>query len=171
MVRIATVRKIESEQQRAIQYIRNSILLPSALLGLISIILGYGALIYLLFKSHSLTSVVVDSLVLLGVGALLGGIQCLYHRFLFENHPDYYAARRRKSEQMKAGRLRKIEMVSKPEHRGRWMVPYLYMAAYAGAITLMVMYAMRLNPLSAIFLLLAGFYNVRFFFWKRKLRI
>ena len=171
MVRVATVKKYESERQKAVQYVKTTIIFPSALLGLVSILLGYGALIYLLFKGSFLATVVIDSLILLGAGILLGLGQCLYHRYLFNKFPDYYAQRRRRSEQMRAGNIRKVNTVTKPEHSGRWMVPYLYLAGFAVVVTMIVIYAPRLNPLSAVFLLLAGFYNIRFFFWKRKLRI
>ena len=171
MGRIITVKKVEAERQKAVQYIKSSILYPSVFLGLLSIILGYGALIYLLFSGRHLAQIVADSFILLGFGLLLGWFQFLYHRFLLEHYPEYYAERRRKSEQVRAGRFRKFGVVPKPVHRGRWLIPYLYWVAFIGFIALAVYYSMRLNAMAAIFLPLAGFYNLRFFFWKRKLHL
>jgi hypothetical protein len=171
MVRVATVRRAESEQQKAIQYIKTSIVYPSALLGLISLVLGYGALIYLFFKGRFFANVVLDSFILLGVGVLLGWLQYFYQRYLFENFPEYYAERRRRAERLRSGQARKLAVLEKPNHKGRRIVTYIYIGAFVGAVAMMITYATRLNPLSSVFLLLAGFYNVRFFFWKRKLRL
>jgi hypothetical protein len=171
MVRVITARKAESERQKAIQYVKTSIIYPSALLGLISLVLGYGALIYLLFKGRFFASIVLDSFILLGVGILLGWFQYFYQRFLFENYPEYYAERRRRAERLRTGQARKLDILEKPDHKGRRIIPFVYLVAFVGAVAMIITYATRLNPISAVFLLLAGFYNVRFFFWKRKLRL
>jgi hypothetical protein len=171
MGRLVTVKKVEAERQKAIQYVKTSILYPSVFIGLVSLILGYGALIYLLFKGKYFANLVADSLVLLGIGILLGWAQARYHHFLLERYPEYYAERRRRAEQIRTGRLRKIEIAPKPAHRGRWLIPYLYLAASIGLLALVIYYTPRLNAYSAIFLPLAGLYNARFFFWKRKLHL
>ena len=171
MVKVATVRKAESEREKAADHIKNTVIFPSALMGLISIVLGYGAVIYLIFKGGHFTNLAVDSFVLVGVGVLLALFQCLYHRFLFDKHPEYYAQQRRRSEMLRARNIRKIEIVSKPAHPGKWMVPLFYLMGLMVMVAMVMTYIPRLNPLSAIFLLLAGFYNLRFFFWKRKLKI
>ncbi len=171
MVRIATIKKIKDEKSSAVDHIKNTVLFPSALLGLISIVLGYGSLIYLMFKGRNFAGVMIDSLVLLGVGLLLGLVQFLYHRFLFDRFPDYYVALRRRGEQIRSRKIKKIETVIKPEHAGRFMVPFFYIAGLAVLVGTIVFYYQRLNPLSAVFLPLAGFYNLRFFFWKKKLKL
>jgi hypothetical protein len=171
MVKIATVRKVENEQQRASDYVKNTVLFPSAMLGLVSIVLGYGALIYLMFKGGFLAGFVVDSTILLVAGIGLGLIQSLYHRYLFDRFPDYFAQKRRRAEQLRARKVRKVETIEKPEHPGRWAVPLFYLAGFSGMIGLIVYYTPRLNAMAAVFLVLAGFYNLRFFFWKRKLGV
>ena len=169
MVRIATVKKVESEQKRAVQYVRNTLVYPSAMIGLIAIITGYGALIYRMFQGGNLPVIIMDSLVLLIVGITLAILQFLYHRFLFQKFPDYYASRGKRTEQLRAKQIKKMVTVEKPTHRGRWLVPYVYLLAYSGSIAMIVFYALRLNPLSAFFLPIAGFHNVRFLLWRRKL--
>ena len=171
MVRIITAKKTESERQKASQYVKASIIYPSALLGLISLILGYGALIYLLFKGRYFANIVLDSLVLLGVGILLGLAQYFYQRFLFENYTEYYAERQRRTERLRSGHARKLDILEKPNHKWRWIVPFVYIIAFIGTVSLIIIYAIRLNPVSAVFLPLTGFYNIRFFFWKRKLHL
>jgi hypothetical protein len=171
MVKIATVRKAEDEKQRAVDYVKNTVVFPSALLGLVSILLGYGALVYLMFKGGELAVLIMDSTVLLGIGIAIGLIQCLYHRFLFDAFPEYFALRRKRAEQLRSRNTKKIDTVEKPEHRGKWAVPIVYLAGLSGMVYLVVYYVPRLNVMAAVFLLMAGFYNLRFFFWKRKLHI
>ena len=171
MVRIVTVKKHKLEKDKALDHIKNTIVFPSALMGLISIVLGYGALIYLMFKGRSIPEVVIDSIILLGLGIVLGLVQALYHRFLFDRYPDYYAQLRRRTEQIRAKNVKKIETVTKPEHRGRLLVPLIYLLGIAALVGTIVFYVPKLNTLSAIFLPLAGFYNLRFFFWKKKLKL
>ena len=171
MVKIATVRKTENEKQKAAEYMKNTVVIPSALLGLISILLGYGALIYLMFKGGNLAILIMDSMILLFGGIVLGVFQCLYHRYLFDRFPDYYAQRKHRTEQIRSKNIKKINVIEKPKHPGRWIIPYIYLLGFSGMLGLIVYYAARLNPMSAAFLLLAGFYNLRFFFWKWKLGI
>jgi len=171
MVRIATVKKAKDERQKATQYIKAALIYPSAFLGLISLILGYGALIYLMIKGGFLANIVYSSFVLLGLGVFLGWLQYRYQRFLFDSYPEYYAGKQRQNESIRSGQTRKVGVVEKPSHRGRKAVPYVYLAGYAAAITTIVIYARELNSVSAIFLLLAGLYNARFLSWKRKLGV
>jgi hypothetical protein len=171
MVKVASVRKTENEREKAAAQVKSSIVIPSAFLGLVSIILGYGGVIYLMFKGGDLAVLIPDSFILLLAGIALGLAQSLYHRFLFDRFPEYYANRRRRAEALRSKNVRKMEILSKPSHAGSWLVPVFYLAGLGGAVALIVFYAARLNPLAAVFLLLAGFYNVRFFFWKKKLGI
>ena len=171
MVKVASVRKTESEREKAVAQVKASILFPSALLGLVSIVLGYGAVIYLMFKGRDFPGLITDSFVLLGTGIAIGLIQSLYHRFLFDRFPEYYAQRRRRSEALRSRNLKRVEILSKPGHAGSWSVPLFYIAGIGGAVALIVFFAARLNPLASVFLLLAGFYNMRFFFWKKKLGV
>ena len=171
MVRIVTAKKAESARQKAEMYVKTSIIYPSALMGLVSLVLGYGALIYLLFKGRFFPSIIIDSFVLLGVGVVLGLIQFFHQRFLLDHFPEYYADRRKRMERIRSRQTRKLEIVEKPTYRGHQFVPYVYLVGFSAAVAVIVLYAGRLNPVSAVFLVLAGIYNIRFFFWKRKLRL
>jgi hypothetical protein len=171
MVKVASVRKTENELEKAAAQVKSSIVIPSAFLGLVSILLGYGAVIYLMFKGGDLPVLITDSFILLFAGIVIGLAQCLYHRFLFDRFPEYYANRRRRAEALRSRNIKKMEIMTKPSHALGWSVPLFYIAGLGGALALIVFYSARLNPLAAVFLLLAGFYNLRFFFWKKKLGI
>lgn len=170
MPHFVTVKKAEHERQQAAQYLKNSILYPSALIGLISLILGYGGVGYLIFKGRPLTNLLIHSLILLCAGLSLGLLQALYHHYLLRSHPEYFADRVRRSQLRLSGQIKKVKKIGDPvrvQHLGRWAVPYLYLLVWIGLIFLVVIYTPRLNTFSAVFLLLAGFNNARFFYLKR----
>ncbi len=167
MPRFVTVKKAEQERQKAAHYVKNSLVYPSALMGLISLLVGYGAVIYLGVIGRPITDLLTHSLVLLGIGLILGLIQALYQHYLFRSHPDYFADRVRRNELRLSGRVKKLGDPVRVQHSGRSVVPFLYLAGWAGVIFLIVIYAPKLNLLAAIFLILAGFHNARFFYLKR----
>lgn len=167
MPRLVTVKKAETERQQAVHYVRNSLVYPSALIGLVSLVLGYGGVIYLFFTDRSTTDLLTYSLVLLGAGLALGLGQGLYQNYIFRSHPAVYADRVRRTQLRMSGRYKKIGDPVRAEHSGRWAAPYGYFLAWAGLIYLVFLSAPRLNYFSAIFLVLAGFHNARFFFLKR----
>ena len=173
MPKFITVKKAEHEQQQATRYLKNSLVYSSALIGLISLILGYGGVIYLFFKDRPMTDLLTHSLVLLSVGLVLGILQSAYQHYLYKSHPDYFADRMRRSEMRLSGQVKKMKKVGDPvrvEHAWRWAVPYLYFLGWGIFISLIVIYTPKLNILSAVFLLLAGFHNARFFYLKRLIK-
>jgi hypothetical protein len=173
MPKFITVKKAEQEHQQAARYLKNSLVQSSALIGLISLILGYGGVIYLIFKGRPMTELLTHSLVLLGAGLALGLFQAAYQHYLYKSHPDYFADRMRRTEMRLSGQIKKIKKIGDPvsvEHAGRWAVPYLYFLGWTVFIFLIVIYIPKLNILSAVFLLLAGFHNARFFYLKRLIK-
>jgi hypothetical protein len=167
MPKFITVKKTEQVQQQAARYLKNSLVYSSALIGLISLILGYGGVIYLIFKSGPMTQLLTDSLILLSVGLIAGLLQAGYQHYLYKNHPAYFADRMRRAELRLTRQLKKLGDPARVEHRGRWAVPYLYLVAWAGFLALIAVYLSKLNVVSAVFLPLAGFFNARFFYLKR----
>lgn len=173
MPKFITVKKAEQEQHQADRYLKNSLVQSSALIGLISLILGYGGVIYLIFKGHLMTEVLTDSLVLLCSGLGLGLFQAVYQHYLYQSHPEYFADRMRRTEMRLSGQIKKARKSGDPipvQHAGRWAVPYLYLLGWGSFLGLIVVYAPKLNILSAVFLLLAGFHNARFFYLKRLIK-
>jgi hypothetical protein len=170
MPKFITVKKAEQEQQQAHRYLKNSLVYSSALLGLISLVLGYGAVIYLIIKGHPMTVLLTDSLILLSAGLVLGVIQGGYQHYLFKFHPEYFADRMRRTQMRLSGQIRKMKKIGDPmriHHRGRWSVPYAYLLGWCVLFGLVIFFAPRMNILSSVFLVLAGFYNARFFYLKR----
>lgn len=170
MPRIVTIKKAENERHLASRYLKNSFVYPSALLGLISLILGYGGVIYLVFKGRPTTELLTHSLVLLAVGLGLGVIQAGYYHYMYRAHHEAFADRVRRSEMRLSGQIKKIRKIGDPvlvSHPFRWAIPILYMAGLAVLVYLVVLYSPKLNTFSAIFLLLAGLHNARFFYLKR----
>ncbi len=167
MPRIITARKAEAERGRADQYIKNAVLIPAALLGLVALLLGYGAVVYLFFVREALP-IVVDSSTLLITGAIIGLGHALYQGFLFRTYPDHFARKQRRRDLIRAGNVRKLEVVDPIAHPGRGLIITAYIGLFSGFIWLAFVYSSRLNPLAAICLPLAGFYNARFLYWKRR---
>lgn len=167
MPKFITVKKAEQEHRQAVRYLKNSIIYSSALIGLISLVLGYGGVVYLIYKSGPLQQLLTDSLILLSVGLIGGVLQAVYQQYLFKNHPEYFADRMRRAELRLSRQFKKLGDPVRVEHPGRWAVPYLYLVGWAGFLVLIVVFASRLNPVSVVFLPLAGFFNARFFYLKR----
>jgi len=170
MPKFITVQKAEQEQQQAARYLKNSLVQTSALIGLLSLILGYGGVIYLIFKGRPMTALLTDSLILLSIGLLMGGLQGGYQQFLYQFHPEFFADQMRRTEMRLSGQIKKMKKVGDPvsiRHAGRWAVLYLYLLGWCVFIALIVIYTPKLNLLSSFFLLLAGFHNARFFLLKR----
>jgi hypothetical protein len=167
MPKFITVKKTEHEQQQAARYLKNSLVYSSALIGLISLILGYGGVVYLIFKSGPLPQLLTDSLILLSIGLVAGVVQAGYQHYLFKTRPEYFADRMRRAELRLSRQLKKLGDPVRVEHRGRWAVPYLYLIGWTCYLALIVVYLSKLNVVSAVFLPLAGFFNARFFYLKR----
>jgi hypothetical protein len=173
MPKFITVKKAEQEQQQATRYLKNSLVQSSALIGLLSLILGYGGVIYLFFKGRPLMELLTDSLIVLSVGLLLGVLQAVYQQYLYQSHPEYFADRMRRTEIRLSGQIKKVKKIGDPvpiQHPGRWAVFYLYLLGWGVFIFLIVIYTPKLNLLSSVFLLLAGFHNARFFILKRLIK-
>lgn len=167
MPKFITVKKTENEQQQAARYLKNSLVYSSALIGLISLILGYGGVVYLFFKSGPLPQLLTDSLILLSIGLVAGLLQAGYQHFLYKTRPEYFADRMRRAELRLSRQLKKLGDPVRVEHRGRWAVPYVYLIGWIGFLALIAVYLSKLNVVSAVFLPLAGFFNARFFYLKR----
>jgi len=173
MPKFITVKKAEQEQRQAVRYLKNSLVQSSALIGLLSLILGYGGVIYLIIKGRPMAEMLTHSLVLLSAGLALGLLQAAYQHYLYKFHPDFFADRIRRTEMRLSGQIKKIKKIGDPlrvEHAGRWAVPYLYFIGWTVFIFLVVIYIPKLNILSAVFLFLAGFHNARFFYLKRLIK-
>lgn len=167
MPKIITPKKGEVEQRRAGEFIKTTQLVPAAMFGLVSLVLGYGAVIYLFIKKDAMP-VVLDSSVLLVVGAVVGLAHGIYRGYLFRVFPDHFASKQLRREMIRSGKVRKIDAIDPIDHPGRGFVILLYFVLFGVFIWLAFVYSAKLNTVAALFLPLAGFFNARFFYWKRK---
>src|SRR4051812_18189249 len=125
MPKLVTVLRPEKIEEQARFYIRSYILFPSGTIGLICLIGGVGSLAYQLLFTHTYSWLTfITSSALLVIGGLYGWGKARYHRYLFTNFPEVYAAKMRSAV---AQRSRKTKARSEPEvpsidHPGRGFV-------------------------------------------------
>lgn len=167
MPRFVTVRKVGEEKALAKKYITNFVVYRSALMGLISILVGYGVVIFLIFQDRPVSDLLTYSLVLLLGGLVLGLSDAGYVHYLFRLHPSYFGNKMKRMEMRMAGKFKKMGDPVAATHRGRWAVPYLYLMGWCCFFGLVYFLRIKLNTVSAVFVFLAGFHNARFFYLKR----
>ncbi len=171
MPKLVTVLQPGKIDEQARLYIRSHVLLPAGTIGLITLIGGIGALSYQLLVNHTYSWLTfLASSVLLLVGAGCGWGQSRYHRYLFANFHEVYAAKMRSAV---AQRSRKAKGKSEPEvpsieHPGRAFVTAI---SIAGAVLIFgasaaAMLRGELDPLPALVLPWAGFYWAKLFNWR-----
>lgn len=169
MPKLIVRQRPEAIEQQARDYVKSYILLPSGLLGLVSMIGGVGGLGYQLVASDSYTWVTFyASTALILWGVVIGVAQTRYHRFLLQQFPEVWAARMR-SATAKKGRRSKTE--GEPphiDHPGRQWAPVVYVLGTGmtlGASWAAVMFG-QVDGVPAVLLPWAGFFWARLFFWR-----
>lgn len=170
MPRFIKPKKLEDEKKQAVRYLSNFVVYRSALMGLISLLIGYGVVIFLAFKANSFSDLLSYSLAILGIGVLFGLIQGGYQHYLFRFHHEILADKIRRAELRMTGKFKKVGDPLELRHSGRWAVPYLYLAGWAVFFAVIYFMGPKLNYYSAFFLFLAGFHNARFFYLKRLIK-
>jgi hypothetical protein len=159
----------EDIQTQARHYIRTYILLPSGFVGLICMLGGMGALGYQLVASETYSwATFAMSSALLVLGGVFGWLQTRYHRYLLETVPGVFAARMRTAVQRTQRKNKPEPVVPQIEHRGRKLVPVLYLAG-VGLLLGASMWAILHGSTDAVPALLmpwAGFYWSKLFFWR-----
>ena len=171
MPKLVTVLRPGKIDEQARLYIRSHVLLPAGTIGLVCLIGGVGALAYQLLVNHTYSWLTfLTSSVLLIVGAACGWGQSRYHRYLFTNFPEVYAAKMRSAV---AQRSRKTNAKSESdvpsiEHPGRGFVTAI---SIAGAVLVFGASAAAilrgdLDLLPALVLPWAGFYWAKLFNWR-----
>lgn len=167
MPRFIKPKKIEDEKKQAIRYVTNFVVYRSALMGLISLLIGYGVVIFLVFKDRPFPELITYSLIVLGAGIVFGLIQGGYQHYLLRAHHVFLADKIRRAELRMSGKYKKVGDPVELRHSGRWAVPYLYLLGWGAFFAVVYFSGPKLNYYSAFFLFLAGFHNARFFYLKR----
>ena len=172
MPKLITVQRPEQIAEQAKSYVKTYILLPSGLLGFVSMIVGVAGLGYQLVATDSYTWGTFSqssALILLGVG--MGLAQTKYHQYLLQTFPEILAARIRSAvtkDNKKAKKGKTEGPVPTIDHAGRQFVPPLY-ALGAGVILGASWLAVSIGQVAlvpAVLLPWAGFYWARLFFWR-----
>mgnify|MGYP003343293485 CR=1 FL=1 len=170
MPKLVMVHRQDEISKQAHDYVKSYILLPSGLLGLVSMVGGVGALGYQLIATDNYTWMTFyqsSGLVLLGV--VMGIAQTKYQQYLFRQFPDVFAARMRLASIKKGKKPPADSSVRAIEHPGRGLVPVAYLvgggllvgaSAWCGFMGQVIGLAALLMPW-------VGFYWARLFFWRK----
>lgn len=171
MPKIITARRRETDVDRAEEYVRTHILLPSALIGMVFMIAGVLALIYQFLSETFGWRPFVETSGLLIVGIIVGWGQTLYHRFLLRKYPAFFASRMKLFSRGPLKRPKRDTVAQALEHPGRSWVP----PAYVGGILLLLGASFaaatygHLYFIAAFFMPWAGFFWAKMFFWRKVL--
>lgn len=167
MPKVITAKRVESELDKAQEYVRTHIVFPSGLLGLAAMVVGVvGLLAQLISGSYGLDTFVYSS-GLLSLGILVGWGQTKYHQFLLRTFPAYFANRMKTATQRSLHKAKKIPDVT-IEHRGKALVPLWYVLGILTFIGASI-WSVSTEALAAVpgfTLPWAGFFWAKMFFWK-----
>lgn len=171
MPKLVTVLRPEKIDEQARHYVRSYILLPSGTIGLVCMVGGVGSLGYQLVANHTYSWLTfLTSSALIVAGAVCGWGQARYHRYLFTNFPEVYAARMRTAvaQRSKKAKAKAESEVPTIEHPGRAFVTGLSIAGAVlifGASAAAFMYG-DLDLLPSVLVPWAGFYWAKLFSWR-----
>jgi len=168
MTKLITTKRLEGETEKAREYVKVHILLPSGLLGLVFMVSGTAALLYQFFAETYSWRTFLQSTGLLVAGGLLGWAQTRYHQYLLREHPAHFAGRMRIFSRGGLKRAKKEAALPSLEHRGRSLVPLFYVlgiGALCGAAALGSARG-QVYYVAAFLLPWAGFFWAKMFFWR-----
>lgn len=168
MPKLITVQRPEHTTKQAQDYVKTYILIPSGLVGLVSMLGGVAGLGYQLFATDQYTwQTFLQSTGLIALGAALGFAQSRYHFYLLQTFPEVLAARIR-SATKKGKKVVKEGDVPQLVHPGKQFVSLAYLLG-TGLLLGMSWLATSMGQVMivpAILLPWAGFYWARLFFWR-----
>jgi len=156
--KLITVQRPEQVTKHAHDYVKTYILIPSGLVGLVSMLGGVAGLGYQLFATDRL----------IALGAALGFAQSLYHSYLLRSFPEVLAARIRVATAKQSKKGAKVPEPPALEHPGRSMIPMAYMLGVGVMLggSWLALSIGQVSIVPAILLPWAGFYWARLFFWR-----
>jgi len=167
--KLITVQRPEQITKQAHDYVKTYILIPSGLVGLVSMLGGVAGLGYQLFATDQYTwGTFLQSTGVIALGAALGFAQSRYHSYLLQSFPEVLAARIRVATAKQGKKGAKVPEPSPLEHPGRSLIPLAYMLGVGvmlGGSWLAISIG-QVSMVPAILLPWAGFYWARLFFWR-----
>lgn len=168
MAKLITVQRPEQIAKQAQDYVKTYILIPSGLVGLVSMLGGVAGLGYQLFSTDQYTwQTFLQSTGLIALGAALGFAQSRYHFYLLQTFPEVLAARIR-SATKKGKQTAKGGEVPQLDHPGKQFVSSAYLLG-TGILLGMSWLTTSMGQVMivpAVLLPWAGFYWARLFFWR-----
>ena len=168
MAKVITTNKVQSEVEKAHDYVRTHILFPAGMTGLIAMVVGVVGLLIQLWNGTYSWETFTASSALLVIGVLVGLGQTKYHQFLLREFPAFFASRMKTATQRSVQKARKASAESPVEHRGRGLVPFCYFAGiilFLG-LSIVTVFVGYLDPVPAFSLPWAGYFWAKMFFWK-----
>ncbi len=174
MPKLISVRDPQDTLTQAQEYVKNYILLPSGMLGLVCLLGAVGGLGYQLLAADSYTWDTFyqsSGLFLSGIG--LGAAQTLYHRYLLREFPDVLAARMKQGLNRRKGNIKKTIDVPDIQHSGRQLIPIAYLLGIiilVGSAIAAFSYG-RVDMVPALLMPWAGFYWAKMFLWRRVINV
>ncbi|WP_447980218.1 hypothetical protein [Candidatus Nitrospira bockiana] len=168
MPKLITTHRAEDESLKAKEYIRTHVLLPSSLLGLVFMVAGMASLVYQFFSISYGWRTFVETVLLLGLGVLLGWTQTRYQQYLLREFPGHFSGRLRIFAQDPRKRPAKDMTIPDIHHRGRQLVPLAYTlgaAALFGASAVISVFGTSYY-VAAFLMPWVGFFWAKVYFWR-----
>ncbi|MDH5640235.1 MAG: hypothetical protein OEY28_03000 [Nitrospira sp.] len=170
MPKLITLNHPDQVSQQAREYVRTYILMPSGMLGLVCLLGTVGGLGYQLMASDDYTwDTFYYSSGLLLLGIILGTGLTAYHRYLFREFPQAFAARMKLATGKQSTKAKKEMADDIIDHAGRSLIPVAYLVGIAtlvGASGTAIVYG-QVEPFPAFLTPWAGFYWAKLFLWRR----
>jgi small-conductance mechanosensitive channel len=167
MPKIITSRYRESEVERARQYIKVRLMLPTIPMAMVTLLTGYGGLAMMWFEDRLTASALISGTLLFVTGAVLGWAHVQYERYLVRTAPEYLARKQKLLDAAQQYRRPKTDLTSGGlQHKGRRLVVLAYVLGIGGMLALSVSVVDRLGIYAAFFLPWAGYFNAKVIFWR-----
>jgi len=167
MPKIITARRREDERDRARQYLRSRLMMPTIPLGMVTLLVGYGDVAVMWLQDALTPRALLGSTILFCSGALWGWGHVRYERYLVAVHPDYLA---RKQKWLDAAKEYKKVKRDGPtgglEHPGRRVALAIYVVGALAQCGVTLFYLGQVDVYAAIFLPWAGYFNAKVIFWR-----
>lgn len=176
MAKLVTAKRRESKTDRTKTYVQTFIMVPSVLMGMVALLVGYGGIVFSYMQDTLTGLTLLDSSGLLFFGALLGWGHARYQHHLFFTYPEHYASHFQLLTQGSRRKRRKKEPRQHTALQHQKPQPVMHYGVYAvGASMLLVAIIFpiatgRLNVYAAVFLPFAGYFNAKFLVWRRRVR-
>ncbi len=175
MAKLITAKRRESKADKTKTYVQTFIMVPSVLMGMVSLIVGYGGIVFTFMQDTFTGLTLLDSTGLLFFGALLGWGHARYQHHLFLTYPEHYAGH---FQLLTQGARRKRRKKAPRQHTLQHPQPqpimhYGIYAVGAAMLIIAIVYPIatgRLNVYAAVFLPFAGYFNAKFLVWRRRMR-